>query len=247
MNPHQLTVLIAVAALLGSIALIALNDTPVIEPGPPGTTASAPPILVASVPPIGDFEREFHVNYENPFVPYNERVADRVAQDPVERAKRPPRPPARPTPPPEKPPVVVEPAKLVLPARRDTTPGAPECLGIVRHGPSGQAVLMVRLSGGIAQPLAVGDVIGGWTLKEIGAGIARFERPDGSEETLPLGTSTTSAEAPSAPMDSQTSPSPAPAPSPAQPLPVPMSNGGSPAPTAPTPMPAGDPRMRPNP
>jgi len=242
MNPHQLTVLIAVAALLGSIALLALNETPVVEPGRPRTTTSAPPILVASVPPIGDFEREFHVNYENPFVPYNERVADRAAQDPVERARRPPREAVRPTPPPEKPPVVVEPAKLVLPARRDTTPGAPECLGIVRHGPSGQSVLMARLSGEIAQPLAVGDVIGGWTLKEIGAGVARFERPDGSEETLPVGSATNSAslpvQAPSAPATPQASP--------AQRGPAPLPSGSAPAPRAPTPVPAGDPRMRPN-
>lgn len=239
MNPHQLTVLIAVAALLGSVAVVALNETPVVEPGRPGTTASAPPILVASVPPIGDFEREFHVNYENPFVPYNERVADRVAQDPVERAKRPPRQPARPTPPPEKPPIMVEPAKLVLPARRDTAPGTPECLGIVRHGPSGQSVLMARLTGEIAQPLGVGDVIGGWTLKEIGAGVAHFERPDGSEETLPVGSATTPVglpvQAPGAPV--------APKAPQAQSVPAPMTTG----PSAPTPAPAGDPRMRPKP
>lgn len=245
MYSQQITVLVAVAALLGSIALLALNETPVIEPGRPGTATSAPATLVASVAPIGDFEREFHVNYENPFVPYNERVADRVAQDPAEKKNRPVRPPMRPTPPPETPPVMVEPARLVLPARRDPPPGAPECIGIVRHGPSGQARLMVRLPGEIAAPLAVGEVIGGWTLKEIGAGVARFERPDGGEDILPVGAPSEGA---SLPVKAPATPAPTPT-TPDTGIPMsPMTprSAGTPTrtPQIPTPVPAGDPRMR---
>lgn len=247
MSAQQVTVLIAIAALLGSMAVLALSETPVVDPGRPGTATSAPSILVASVPPIGDFDGEFHVNYENPFVPYSERVADRLAQDPTERAKRPMRP-TRPTPPPEKPPVIVEPAKLVLPARRDPPPGAPECLGVVRHGPSGQSVLMVRLPGEAATPLVVGEVIGGWTLKEIGAGVARFERPDGGEDILAVGAPSEGASLPVKAPDAAPVPATPDAPDTSMPM-SPMTprmppSAEKPTPRIPTPAPAGEPRMR---
>ncbi len=185
MNPHQLTVLAAVAVLLGSITWMSIAETPVFSPGAPRSTATSPALLAASVPPIGDFDREFHVNIDNPFVPYAERKADREAHGP--RMKSPPTNTVGPTPPPTTPPVVAEPAKLVLPTRKPQRDDTPECIGILRHGPSGQAVVMTKNASEAVRPLAVGEVIAGWTLRAIGAGVVTFERPDGGEEILPVG------------------------------------------------------------
>ena len=186
MNPHQLTVLAAVAVLLGSITWMSLAETPVVSPGPPRSTATAPALLAASVPAIGDFDREFHVNIDNPFVPFAERDADVKAHRP-----RPVRMPTeltpRPAPPPENLPVVAEPPKLVLPGRKAQRDDTPECIGILRHGPSGQAVVMTKNANEAVRPLAVGEVIAGWTLRAIGVGVVTFERPDGGEEILPVG------------------------------------------------------------
>jgi|GEM_PF-5241568 len=185
MNPHQLTVLAAVAVLLGSITWMSLAETPVVSPGPPRSTATAPALLAASVPPIGDFDREFHVNVDNPFVPFADRKIERETQGrprpkPTELTNRP-------APPPEKPPVVAAPPKLVLPTRKPQRDDTPECIGILRHGPSGQAVVMTKNANEAVRPLAVGEVIAGWTLRAIGVGVVTFERPDGGEEILPVG------------------------------------------------------------
>lgn len=189
MNPPQLAALIAVVALAGSLAWRVLDDVQPIHPGAPRSTAASPAVLMARVPPIGDFAKEFHVNWDNPFVPYHERLADREAS---ERRVNPPKvvkaPMPKPPPPSEVPIRPVEERRLVLPPPTPKTDNVPECLGIVRHGPSQQAVVMVRLPGKAPVGMIEGDAYAGWKLTEIGAGVVTFLRPEGGEEIVPVGT-----------------------------------------------------------
>lgn len=199
MNPPQLAALIAVVALAGSLAWRVLDEVQPIHPGAPRSTAASPAVLMAQVPPIGDFVKEFHVNWDNPFVPYHERVSER---DRIKERINPPKIVKPPTPPPPPPPdqVIrpVEERRLVLPPPTPKTDNVPECLGIVRHGPSQQAVVMVRLPGKTPVGLIEGDAYAGWKLTQIGAGVVTFQRPDGGEEIVPVGTPAQNVVAPQA-------------------------------------------------
>lgn len=185
MNAQQSAALAALAVLAASLAWRMMDETALVDPGQPRSNAAPPRLLAAMVPAIGDFDGEFHVNWDNPFLPYHERVVERTERT------RPPRPATttiKPPPPVTNAPIKpVEPKRLVLPPPQSSKDTAPECIGIMRHGPSQQAVVMTRLPGQPPTPLAEGDALAGWTLIEIGPGTARFRRPDGGEELLPVG------------------------------------------------------------
>jgi hypothetical protein len=195
-------------------------------------------LLSAVVSPIDDFDKEFHINYENPFVPYHERVADRNAQDPKVRPPRNPKTPTVkvPAPTPDAPITPVQKPTLKLPPRKpNPTELEPECIGILRHGPSQQAVVMTRLkSEDEPAPLAVGDAIEGWIVRDIGNGLIRFERPDGTEVMIPVGSADTNVQGDDASTGGTTAPSTKP-------------SGNRPQsgmPNGQQPVPAGEPRMR---
>ena len=179
MNPPRLVavvcLLLVVLAFLGR-----LLSNPVEEmPGPPTSSAAKIAYLAAQVAPIGDFDREFNVNLENPFVPIHARREEQAAikEPKVVRTK--------PLPPPG-PPVVIEAPRLVLPRAKPVDVTRPECLGVISHARSGREVLIVRLPGGEEQELERGARIGEWELLDLAPGGARFRDPKGIEQEVPF-------------------------------------------------------------
>lgn len=184
---------IAVLLLLASAAWLLLSSPQVADPGVPTFSGGELRRLEASTPYIGNFE-VFYVNHENPFIPYDLRVAERIGYDP-----RPVRP-VRPIPPtvttkpnpiqPPRPPVVVqEPVRkpLALPKLGQTGPNAPVCIGLVSV--NGHEGLIVRMPGdSVGQTIEVGAKVAGWTLLGIdGGNLARFRDPDGAVQVYPIG------------------------------------------------------------
>lgn len=185
MNPPRLVAAVCIVLAVLALAYALISDPQRIDPGSPRTAAGKIPLLAASVPPIGDFEREFNVNIENPFVPYEVRVAAN------EVIRNPPRPNTGqgPKPPPPQGPVTVpEPAKPQYPKLKSGVVGAPECLGVIRKGDV--AVVVARLPDQDKVNVEVGQSIGGWTLREVGRGVATFTDPTGADYELPVGGTT---------------------------------------------------------
>jgi len=191
MNAPRLAALAALVLMGLAVAYVVLFIQPeVTRLGEPGYQGAAVGFLIASAPAIGDFAREFHVNDENPFVPYHDRVAEtrriRLPPQPVVAVK----PPVRPVlPPPVQPVVVVQPEKpkpLVLPrAQPIAAKPVPQCIGLIAHAESGNRMLLVRDAAGVEVPLAVGAQIDGWELLEVlEGGAARFRDPDGAQQLL---------------------------------------------------------------
>ncbi len=188
----RIAAVLALLLLLASAAWLLLSNPPVADPGVP--TYSGGPLrrLEASAPRVGNFD-VFYVNHENPFIPYNLRVAERGTFTP-----RPVRPVQPPTPSvtkpnsiqPTRPPVVVlEPVRkpLALPKLGQTGPNAPVCIGLVAV--NGHECLTVRMPGDSAgQTIDVGTKVGGWTLLGIeGGNLARFRDPEGADQVYPIG------------------------------------------------------------
>jgi hypothetical protein len=221
MLPARLSVAIALLLLALAIAWRALSDPVLLDPGDPRGDVSAPTLLAAHVEPIGDFTAEFNINHENPFVPFSERRDEKTA---ITKPKA--QPVAVPIPQPTgKPMATPEVVKPTLPKREAVEAGMPECLGVLRHGLSGQSVLLARLPGKAPRRLAVGDDLDGWQLTAIGQGVATFRTPAGGTEQLPVGGTT--------PVNVIDSPAPAVAPGaapPAAPLTLPAVPAPKPGP-----------------
>ena len=179
MNPPRLVavacVLLVVLALLGRL----LSNPVMEEPGPPAQAGTKIAFLAAQVAAIGDFDREFNVNLENPFVPVQARRDEKeaISAPTVKVTKALPKP---------GPPVVVETPRLVLPPAKPLDLARPECLGVISHGRSGREVLIVRMPGGTEQQLERGSRIEEWELLSIAAGGARFRDPKGVEHEVPF-------------------------------------------------------------
>jgi len=178
MNPPRL---VAVACLL--LVLLAfvgrLLSNPEVEvPGVPALPGTKIALLAAQVPPIRDFDHEFNINHENPFVPVLERREEKKAiTEPAVVSKN--------LPPPSKP-VVVEPPRIVWPKARAMDIPRPECLGVISHGRTGRQVLIARLPGGEEQQIERGQRIGEWELIGLTPGGARFRDPKGGEQEVPF-------------------------------------------------------------
>lgn len=188
--PPEPLIAVGAVVLVGAAGLWwALTDEPV-APKPAPTIAAAPvETITATLPAVGEFEREFHSNDYNPFVPLVQRVVDaRIANDGRRRPHRPTQPP----------PVVesVPVPELRLPPARSRLAGAPECIGLVSstHGDT----VLVRVAGVAGTiPLSVGGQVPAdapadqrWTLVGLEpGGVARFRDPSGMEQLFPIGTS----------------------------------------------------------
>jgi len=202
--------LIAAVAILGMIVLIVwviMHLADETSLGSPRTKDTSLPAFVAAIPRIGDFKSEFNINEVNPFVPFE--VSQRAAVE-ITGTPRPPKITPQP-----QPPVIVEaPPKPKYTTLTPKDIGAPECLGVIRKG--GTAVLVARRPGMEKTNLEVGEAINGWTLREIGIGVAIFADPTGEAHELPIGTA-----------DGTVNPDQAQAPTPATPTvppaPVPVS------------------------
>jgi hypothetical protein len=177
--------------LIASLGWWALSAPELVDPGHPTWKGAEIEQLEAAVPEIEPFTA-FYVNDDNPFVPYNLRLAERNS---IERARLGPRtaqPP--PKPPNVRPPlreavVVVEPPKpkLVLPKLVPAGNDAPTCFGLVTV--DGQEALLVRMPGA-SEPirLTAGGAAGGWTLVSIDNGnLATFTDPAGIEQRFAIG------------------------------------------------------------
>jgi hypothetical protein len=180
---------LAMLLLLASAAWLLLSDPQIADPGVPKFTGPPLQRLEASAPVVGNFEL-FYVNHENPFIPYDQRVRERVVYDPRPRTPRPIQPVARnPIPPVHQPAIVHEPVRkpLALPRLGQTGPNAPVCIGLVAV--NGHESLTVRMPGdAVAQTIDVGAQFGGWTLLGIeGGNLARFRDPQGAEQVYPIG------------------------------------------------------------
>jgi hypothetical protein len=146
-----------------------------IELGAPTFAGGAVDNLLASATPpeIGDFAK-FHVNDENPFVPYSDRIIEVQAKNPIKNQPQ-PRPPIVP-------PVQQEPKQL--PTLGQGASVVPECLGLAAHE-NGNSGLMVRMKGSTQTTvLKVGEEISGWKLLSVSTDLARFTDPSGAEQTF---------------------------------------------------------------
>lgn len=207
---------IAVLLLLAIATWLLLSDPQIADPGVPRFSGGPLRRLEATSPHVGNFEL-FYVNHENPFIPYNLRVAERGAIDPrpVRPVQTPVQTPVKPnTFPPPRPAVVVqEPVRkpLALPKLGLTGPNAPICIGLVAV--NGREGLTVRMPGdSVGQSIEVGAVVGGWTLLGIeGGNLARFKDPEGAVQIYPIGEGDLAVvQTPSAPGAAPTAPSPMP-------------------------------------
>ena len=178
---------ISALLLVASTGWWLLSTPELIDPGQPTWKGADIVRMQAAVPEISPFEH-FYVNHDNPFVPYNLRVAEARTYNPKTRVPQvPPRP--VPIPPPRAPVVVVEQEKpkLVLPRLTREPINAPIAYGLLAS--DGEQVLIARMSGD-QKPvnLKPGDQLSGWTLISIDSGnLATFLDPQGIEHRFAIG------------------------------------------------------------
>ena len=179
MNPPRLVAVVCLLLVLLAFVGRILSNPEVEEPGPPALPGAKIAYLAAQVAPIGDFDREFNINHENPFVAVQARRAEKeaITAPQVAATRSLPKP---------GPPVVVETPILVLPRAKPINLARPECLGVISHGRSGREVLIVRMPGGDEQQLERGARISDWELLDLAAGGARFRDPKGVEQVVPF-------------------------------------------------------------
>src|SRR5258706_16180341 len=91
MNHARLCAAIAVLLLLAAIANSLWNRPAAEEFAAPTYRAGKTPLLLATMPRIGEFYREFEVNKENPFVPLADRLRDYGRGGPAIAQPLPPR------------------------------------------------------------------------------------------------------------------------------------------------------------
>jgi hypothetical protein len=181
-----------VAAVALAVALFAVvwwlaSAEEVAAPSRPTYRGDAVKVLTAALPAIGDFDRDYNVNDENPFVPYDKRVLE-SKQIKINRT-------AKPTPT-SKPPQVeeVHVPELKFPAAASRRADAPDCIGVVASG-AGE-VLLVRMPGSDETiSVAAGEPVPKdapadrqWTLVALEpGGVARFRDPSGAEQLFMIG------------------------------------------------------------
>ncbi len=72
-NPAPIVAAAAIVLFGAALAYRLLSLPESAQLMPPSFRGEPVKMLSASVPDIGDFDSEFHVNVENPFVPYADR------------------------------------------------------------------------------------------------------------------------------------------------------------------------------
>ena len=191
LNAQPMVALAAGGVLLASVAWWAFSSPEIVDPGRPSWKGADISNLVASVPKIDVFT-SFYVNDDNPFVPYNLRLAERGMLNPSRKpvkpeptipvtiAKiKPPRPPVD---------VVEQPrAKLVLPKLSPAPADAPVVFGFVGAG-NDQALLVRMPDAEVSIRMAPGEKAAEWTLVAIdNNNLATFLDPRGVEHRYTIG------------------------------------------------------------
>jgi hypothetical protein len=212
--------LAALAMMAGAIMFWLLSDEPAIAPGAPRYAAGTVTVFDATLAPISDFDHQFNVNDENPFLPIDRRIADHIARQP--------KPPIVPPNPDNnvtqiKPNPVPIPV-LVLPPAAAHGPSAPECHGLLTIGTT--QVLLLRMPGSDSlQQVTVGDAIAEtnapdrrWTLLGFTANsVAHWRDPDGVEQVFPIANGLNDTVGTEVVNDTPANPAPATTPAPANP------------------------------
>ncbi|MBA3707844.1 MAG: hypothetical protein H0W83_03365, partial [Planctomycetes bacterium] len=138
-NPASLSAFICLFGVLIAATWWLLSDEPVWPYEKPTYAGKPVQRLVAAMPPIGDFDREFNVNDLNPFLPEAERQQERAARQIKKTAK-----PIKTSTPPSQVSDVVIPT-LRLPAAAPRRKNAPECFGVI--GSSNGMTILARMPG----------------------------------------------------------------------------------------------------
>ncbi len=166
------------AVLIGIVIWQYLSHHQAMKPIQPGCNEPDLVELAAVLPPLRPY-LEFYTNEENPFVPYSERVPEKIRRE---------QPPDKPTFKPAAkavPPTVIPTPKLVLPTKSVGGGDAPKVIGIM--GQAGEkASAYVQLPGERGPRwMMIGDTVGTWTLLAIEAGnVATFADPTGRKYTI---------------------------------------------------------------
>jgi hypothetical protein len=222
-NLQSMTAAIAAIVLIAAAAWWLFSDESVWPGEVP--TCSGKPVqrLIAVLPPIGDFDHEFNVNDDNPFLPLKVRQRDAALRK-IKRLQPQSQTPSKPV---EVTEVVIP--KLVLPTAAPRRKNAPECFGVI--GSDRGTMVLARMPGSQeARQLEIGDSIvetedkqRAWTFIGLDSpNMARFKDPAGEEQIFRVGPSLTAKAAGSS------------APAPTKPLvkPAPSSGNALPAPNA---------------
>lgn len=216
MRIAQIVAVVGVLCLLAAVAVLSLHEPEVATTQAPRNRGGKVRLLVAKAPEIGDFQTEFHVNNENPFVPWNLRQEEIAA---IRRPKQPPqtvkiRPPTD-LPVPVTPP---KPPEKSFPPLEAPRPAEPDPVGVVLHS-SGRSALVVRLGEQPPVRIESGQELDGWRLIGFDADSASFLDPRGETRRYTINVAQTGLSG-----GGGTDESPAPAPQPA-PMPAPRPNG----------------------
>ncbi|MBA2482184.1 MAG: hypothetical protein H0V44_16100 [Planctomycetes bacterium] len=186
------------AAFVGAIALVAaatwwLLSDEAVWPGEVPTTSGKPvQRLLAVLPVIGDFDREFNVNDDNPFLPMKVRQRESALRK-IKRLQPNSKEPTRPV-------VVTEVAipTLQLPAAAARRKNAPECFGVI--GSNRGMMVLARMPGSKdTRQLEVGQSIAEtenanriWIFIGMDSpNMARFRDPSGEEQIFRVGSALT--------------------------------------------------------
>lgn len=176
---------VAAILLIASIVWWLASVPQSIDPGQPTWKGADIVRLNAAVPQIADFT-EFYTNDENPFVPLNERIAEREWPNRDQRTKLPT--PIFIPPPSEAVVVIVpNPPVLIFPQLVPAPSNAPLTYGLVSV--DGHEAVIVRMPGA-TEPVTLkpGDKVVGWTLVSIDeVNFATFLDPDGMEQRFVIG------------------------------------------------------------
>jgi septal ring-binding cell division protein DamX len=156
MNTSHLAAFVAALVCAAAVAWLATSDHPIVAPGLPRTKAGAVKRLEAAPPVIPEYAK-FNVNDENPFVPYNERLAEKRALQ--ERPK--------PTAPLRAAVEVVGPVAKPLPRLGQSVGLPPAVMGVMTR--DGARQVAVR-DGDADRWVAVGGEVQGWTLSGVDEG-----------------------------------------------------------------------------
>ncbi len=190
-NAQPMVALAAGGVLLASVVWWAFSAPEIVDPGRPAWQGADISNLVASVPKVDVFS-SFYINDDNPFVPYNLRLAERGVLNPSRKPvkpettipvtianNKPPRPPVD---------VVEQPrAKLVLPKLSPAPADAPVVFGLVGGGDN--HTLLVRMPDAeVSIRMAPGEKVAEWTLIAIhNNNLATFLDPRGVEHRYTIG------------------------------------------------------------
>jgi hypothetical protein len=190
MNFQRLAAFAAALVLLLALAWWQTSDPVAASPGKPTYNGPVGRGLRADVPQLTAFET-FNVNPDNPFIPLDQRIKDKIIGLPPPPAPPKPKdsPPTRHEIPPRPAPIITEvPLKPVqLPTLTPAAATAPQCIGLI--GGEESQLLVVRMPGAeTSVQLKVGGMVDGWTLVAIdNSNQAHFTDPSGTPLTFPIG------------------------------------------------------------